>query len=122
MLWLISVNTIADVFFFFLMIRRPPRSTPTDTLFPYTTLFRSRDIQGFSVEETADLLSIRAATVKTRLFRAHKLIRTEIERALAPRFSDVFPFDGERCVNMADRVVARQLGSASCRERVCQYV
>src|SRR3546814_1761940 len=29
------------LFFFFLMIRRPPRSTRTDTLFPYTTLFRS---------------------------------------------------------------------------------
>src|SRR3546814_11502339 len=28
-------------FFFFLIIRRPPRSTRTDTLFPYTTLFRS---------------------------------------------------------------------------------
>src|SRR3546814_19104960 len=32
--------------FFFLMIRRPPRSTRTDTLFPYTTLFRS-DILAF---------------------------------------------------------------------------
>src|SRR3546814_13615195 len=31
-----------DDIFFFLMIRRPPRSTRTDTLFPYTTLFRSR--------------------------------------------------------------------------------
>src|SRR3546814_2053336 len=30
-----------SLFFFFLMIRRPPRSTRTDTLFPYTTLFRS---------------------------------------------------------------------------------
>src|SRR3546814_3649229 len=30
--------------FFFLMIRRPPRSTRTDTLFPYTTLFRSRSV------------------------------------------------------------------------------
>src|SRR3546814_11129937 len=30
------------IVFFFLMIRRPPRSTRTDTLFPYTTLFRSR--------------------------------------------------------------------------------
>src|SRR3546814_10146666 len=29
--------------FFFLMLRRPPRSTRTDTLFPYTTLFRSLD-------------------------------------------------------------------------------
>src|SRR3546814_12409503 len=33
-------------FFFFLMIRRPPRSTRTDTLFPYTTLFRSYDVLG----------------------------------------------------------------------------
>src|SRR3546814_1067823 len=32
-------------YFFFLMIRRPPRSTRTDTLFPYTTLFRSDDLQ-----------------------------------------------------------------------------
>src|SRR3546814_9030650 len=32
------------LFFFFLMIRRPPRSTRTDTLFPYTTLFRSDDL------------------------------------------------------------------------------
>src|SRR3546814_16717804 len=31
--------------FFFLMIRRPPRSTRTDTLFPYTTLFRSLEQQ-----------------------------------------------------------------------------
>src|SRR3546814_9423271 len=30
------------MWFFFLMIRRPPRSTRTDTLFPYTTRFRSR--------------------------------------------------------------------------------
>src|SRR3546814_16378547 len=29
---------------FFIMIRRPPRSTRTDTLFPYTTLFRSGDL------------------------------------------------------------------------------
>src|SRR3546814_14859989 len=30
-----------SMFVFFLMIRRPPRSTRTDTLFPYTKLFRS---------------------------------------------------------------------------------
>src|SRR3546814_1799351 len=37
------------MYYFFLRIRRPPRSTRTDTLFPYTTLFRSRasaDIDG----------------------------------------------------------------------------
>src|SRR3546814_5196665 len=33
---------------FFLMIRRPPRSTRTDTLFPYTTLFRSTGIGGWT--------------------------------------------------------------------------
>src|SRR3546814_6694673 len=33
------------IFFFFLMIRRPPRSTRTDTLFPYTTLFRSDRVE-----------------------------------------------------------------------------
>src|SRR3546814_6878730 len=33
--------------FYFLMIRRPPRSTRTDTLFPYTTLFRSKPFQRF---------------------------------------------------------------------------
>src|SRR3546814_19873285 len=35
------VNVTLVVFVFFLMIRRPPRSTRTDTLCPYTTLFRS---------------------------------------------------------------------------------
>src|SRR3546814_4403992 len=34
--------------FFFLIIRRPPRSTRTDTLFPYTTLFRSKPIQALT--------------------------------------------------------------------------
>src|SRR3546814_18486419 len=42
MCWCVLVVCfIFFVFFFFLMIRRPPRSTLTDTLFPYTTLFRS---------------------------------------------------------------------------------
>src|SRR3546814_10259799 len=40
------------MFVFFLMIRRPPRSTRTDTLFPYTTLFRSE--ARHSVEGTRD--------------------------------------------------------------------
>src|SRR3546814_11666369 len=40
----LHVFLFCSFFFFFLMIRRPPRSTRTDTLFPYTTLFRSPDI------------------------------------------------------------------------------
>src|SRR3546814_18437345 len=38
-------NACYHTFSFFLMIRRPPRSTRTDTLFPYTTLFRSRIVE-----------------------------------------------------------------------------
>src|SRR3546814_16859393 len=38
------VFVVLILLFFFLMIRRPPRSTRTDTLFPYTTLFRSADL------------------------------------------------------------------------------
>src|SRR3546814_12646627 len=42
-LYLLLLVCVCSLFFvFFLMIRRPPRSTRTDTLFPYTTLFRSR--------------------------------------------------------------------------------
>src|SRR3546814_9046263 len=39
--------------FFFLMIRRPPRSTRTDTLFPYTTLFRSTTPNEYWVDSSA---------------------------------------------------------------------
>src|SRR3546814_15158792 len=38
---LVFKSPLDVLLFFFLMIRRPPRSTRTDTLFPYTTLFRS---------------------------------------------------------------------------------
>src|SRR3546814_11911725 len=37
---------MSSVFFFFLRIRQPPRSTRTDPLFPYTTHFRSREVPG----------------------------------------------------------------------------
>src|SRR3546814_20889966 len=40
------MNVCLVILFFFLMIRRPPRSTRTDTLFPYTTLFRSGQYAG----------------------------------------------------------------------------
>src|SRR3546814_17402006 len=52
--------------FFFLMIRRPPRSTRTDTLFPYTTLFRSIWADG-------NLLRGAAGDFKTEMgaFRLH---------------------------------------------------
>src|SRR3546814_12843485 len=43
-------RTVTDLFFF-LMIRRPPRSTRTDTLFPYTTLFRSESLAGMTNDD-----------------------------------------------------------------------
>src|SRR3546814_21034447 len=55
--------------FFFLMIRRPPRSTRTDTLFPYTTLFRS--------SAAARSLDLSVAVASQRLKR--------LERALGVR-------------------------------------
>src|SRR3546814_18786476 len=39
--FLFNIVSVCMCFLFFLMIRRPPRFTRTDTLFPYTTLFRS---------------------------------------------------------------------------------
>src|SRR3546814_11576257 len=51
-------------FFFFLMIRRPPRSTRTDTLFPYTTLFRS--LNKITYEEMLELASQGAKVLQTR--------------------------------------------------------
>src|SRR3546814_19681980 len=77
--------------FFCLMIRRPPRSTRTDTLFPYTTLFRSGEpLQRFRgqlrvvavVDDDAD--GDRAAdrlhmVVNTLLRRAHQVVRQRSE-------------------------------------------
>src|SRR3546814_19638654 len=54
------------IFFFFLMIRRPPRSTRTDTLFPYTTLFRSACGPGRKLVERAEQRYRRADPVQAR--------------------------------------------------------
>src|SRR3546814_12290991 len=64
------------VILFFLMIRRPPRSTRTDTLFPYTTLFRSSELareykKGFpqSLDAAPFLMPGEDAAVRPRLLR-----------------------------------------------------
>src|SRR3546814_14653335 len=52
-----------DLVIFFLMIRRPPRSTRTDTLFPYTTLFRSLlDVVSHTPIEVETLGRLQAAS------------------------------------------------------------
>jgi RNA polymerase sigma-70 factor (ECF subfamily) len=65
-----------------------------------------RDVEGMSTAEAADQLGIRPETVKTRLHRARQLLRRAIEEKISGSFADVFPFDGARCDNMADRIVA----------------
>src|SRR3546814_1213983 len=47
---------MSSLIFVFFMIRRPPRSTRTDTLFPYTTLFRSRPLDFAAVTDHSDFL------------------------------------------------------------------
>lgn len=71
----------------------------------FRAVFILRDVEGMSTHETAAHLNLRSATVKTRLHRARKLMRTSIERQLAGSLSALFPFDGARCASMADRVV-----------------
>lgn len=73
----------------------------------FRIVFMLRDIEGLSIEETAAHLSIKAETVKTRQHRARRMLRVSIEEQLHATFSDLYPFDGERCVLMADRVIAR---------------
>src|SRR3546814_15840861 len=57
----------------FLMIRRPPRSTRTDTLFPYTTLFRSGGKQRLPRKEEAGVhhLELRTADIIAGERRRH---------------------------------------------------
>ena len=72
----------------------------------FRTVFVLRDVEGMSVEETADALGIPAATVKTRLLRA----RRRLQEALAPEVHEAltgtFPFAGADCAALTERVLA----------------
>ena len=72
---------------------------------PFRIVFVLRDIEGLSVAETAEQLSIREETVKTRLHRARKLIRFAIEERTKSGFAELFPFAGTRCAEVANRVI-----------------
>src|SRR3546814_3488554 len=67
--------------FFFLMIRRPPRSTRTDTLFPYTTLFRSRLAAEY--ERQRDLLARNVASqqVFQRAKAEYEVAKSQVDEA-----------------------------------------
>ena len=67
----------------------------------------ARAIEGMTVDETAALLGLRPETVKTRLFRARKILRTALTQHIDPLLNDAFPFLGRRCEKMADSVIER---------------
>src|SRR3546814_1613620 len=67
------------------MIGRPPRSTRTDTLFPYTTLFRSLLVELVGRERAAELLAVEAVLprcVEAELSRAQRAPGNAVARAV----------------------------------------
>src|SRR5216117_2871185 len=81
-----SISTLVPitVFFFFLMIRRPPRSTQGRTLFPYTTLFRSPASLGPTrklAESPLNTIPVGAPSTLTLRFRLTPLARYSVEKS-----------------------------------------
>jgi RNA polymerase sigma-70 factor, ECF subfamily len=79
----------------------------------FRTVFVMRDVEEMSVQETADLLGIPPATVRTRLFRARALLRQAMARDLDSATVDIFGFAGERCDRIVSSVLDRILSSGS---------
>src|SRR3546814_20710218 len=110
----------------FFMIRRPPTSTRTDTLCPYTTLFRSG--LHFKLPFGVDKVQLVATE---RVLKEEFGFRT-VGEAQPTRYADTELPDESLMLsgdlNMVDAEwvvqyrIADQIGRASCRERVCQYV
>jgi RNA polymerase sigma-70 factor (ECF subfamily) len=73
----------------------------------YRTVFVMREVEDMSVDETAECLSIPAATVRTRLFRARALLRESLAREIDMASGDVFAFAGARCDRIVAGVLAR---------------
>src|SRR3546814_16759902 len=103
------------VCFFFVMIRRPPRSTRTDTLFPYTTLFRSVHLQRGSICQmsTAEI----ASDIRIGLPADLGIERlAELRAQLAPTFEmTVLRIDGSAISRVHGATL--QLLAAFCRDR-----
>lgn len=72
----------------------------------YRTVFMLRAVEQLSISNTAACLGLNSATVKTRLHRAQRRLRTELARRLSHERLSIFDFDGSRC----DRIVVAVLG------------
>src|SRR3546814_19326495 len=119
------------------MIRRPPRSTRTDTLFPYTTLFRSFEERQrlLAIEPQLDRIEAQHPVDREMLAdraqegdvfeRVEPLGIVEHHRIRWPVAEGQEPF--EDALDRGDIGLAAvlreqlEIGRASCRERVCQY-
>ena len=74
---------------------------------PFRLVFIMRDVEECSIEETASSLAVRPETVKTRLFRARKLLRNALHEKLSDSSKDSFPFLGARCSRITEIVLER---------------
>src|SRR3546814_17682837 len=106
------------------MIRRPPRSTRTDTLFPYTTLFRSptapqpRPERGVTmiVRDCNELVNSDRHVFSEGWDSVRLLLKGD---NMGFSFHITTIYEG---AELRMHYKNHQIGRASCRERVCQYV
>src|SRR3546814_19968038 len=68
---MVSINLSSCIFF--LIIRRPPRSTRTDTLFPYTTLFRSLEVRRMTEYRCASILGAEVSAMAAQRYASAKV-------------------------------------------------
>lgn len=74
----------------------------------FRTVFMLRALEELNVDETAAMLGIPEATVRSRYFRARALLRAALASEIEVAFEDAFQFDGVRCDRIVDGVM-RQL-------------
>ena len=73
----------------------------------YRTVVVLRDVEEMNVAETAAILEVSEALVKTRLHRAHAMLRKELFTRGQGRVADLYPFLGARCDRMVRAVLER---------------
>ena len=76
----------------------------------FRMVFILRDVEECSIEETATHLDLKPETVKTRLHRARRMLRTALDARLASTMAEAFPFMGARCNRITEAVLARLAG------------
>lgn len=72
----------------------------------FRTVFVLREVEGLSVDETAEALGIAPATVKTRLLRARRKLQQELAPEVGAALTGAFPFAGAECSALTERVLA----------------